>query len=184
MPKYCSLFLLSLIVLVQGCAYNEMTYFRKHGATLEDERRDWGLCGGNFLADQQLSPVIQRGALTCMREKGYLTLNDYYEENFISFQSLNRENASPTLKEMEQCGLRTYKAKEKKACSGTRFVLTSDLAKVTQCMKLNGYEPTIPRFGKVVRLVDDPSKLHPNFCVFLSPKNRRGGVSFGGTRLE
>lgn len=182
MKKYRVLSLILLVAMIQGCAYNEMTYFRKHGATLEDERRDWGLCGGNFLADQQVSPIINREALTCMSKKGYLTINDYYEEQFISFQRLTRDNSPPTVSQMEACGYRMYKASN--TCKGHWFVLTSDLPKVTQCMSRYGYEPTIPRFGKTVRLVEDPTKLHPVFCTFLSPKNRRGDPSLSGNRLE
>lgn len=174
-----------MCLLSQGCANKEMTYFRKHGASVEDERREWGLCGGNFLSDGQVSPITKRHAIECMKDKGYLTLNDYYEEQLISFYKANSTKVWPSVEEMDACGFSiTRKDQVDRSCSGIRYILSDRLPKVTQCMTGFGYEPIIPRLGNDFRIIKDPAKLPRLFCLYYSPKSGKGGVSLGGWRLE
>ena len=44
----------------------------KPGGTAEQERMDWGLCGGDYLPGRlQIAAEDSEAVLECMREKGY-----------------------------------------------------------------------------------------------------------------
>lgn len=179
---YLGLAVTGLLVL-QGCAYNQMTYFRKHKATVADERTDWGLCGGNFLPDGQVQPVMDTKILKCMSDKGYQSLNDYYVEQQISFMY----RADPTKfyidSEVEdKCGF--SRLRESFACKTYAFILKRNLSRAMACMSANGYDAILPRDKSAYRIIDDDRKLSQNFCLSMTPRSGKGGVSLGGARLE
>lgn len=166
---------------IQGCAYNEMTYFRKHGATVPDERREWGLCGGNFQPDGQVWPTIDTSALKCMSEKGYQSLNDYYVEQQISF--INRSNPDSIYIDneiLEQCGFRRVDG----LCKTERYIPKSQLSRIIRCMSGRSYEVTLPRYKSAFRIIENDRGLSPNFCLTMTPRNGKEGVSLGGWRFE
>ncbi len=173
------------VLLLQGCGYAQMTYFRKHSASMTDERRDWGLCGGNFLANGQLKAVIDKDILRCMTDKGYLTLNDYYVEQQVSFVS--RRTPEKTYIEPEIiriCGFSQLDRKSKMPCQAEPYILKSQQASVVKCMSGHDFEPTLPRQGTAFRIIPDQDKVHPHFCLSLTPRNGKGGVSLFQTRWE
>lgn len=173
---------MSILLFVKGCAYKEMTYFRKHGATVTDERTDWGLCGGNYLPDGQLESLVNTDILKCMSEKGYQSLNDYYFEQQISF--VNR--MAPTsvyipFEILDNCG---FNYLHKGVCSQERYILKHKVSQVIQCMSHHGYEATLPRYKLAYRIIEERRGPSPNFCLALTPKNGKGGISIGGRRFE
>ncbi|MEO5669860.1 MAG: hypothetical protein ABIR26_04125 [Ramlibacter sp.] len=169
------------LVLV-GCAYGNMTSFRKHGASLEDERRDWGLCGGDFHTNGAPRVTPDGKVVGCMRNKGYQTLNDYYVEQKVSFVNLrNPEKKYVPTEALEQCGFSQF---EKKGLCSEFFVEKAKLPATIRCLSSWGFEPTIPDQGGGFRIVDDVRALPPNFCLYLTPRNGKGGVTFNGWRWE
>lgn len=182
MNKYVTYILLMFALLLEGCAYKEMTYFRKHTATVDDERRDWRLCGGSFLPDGQVSPNVDPKVLQCMNEKGYQSLNDYYEEQQISF--VNNLGPDPWYVPgniLDACGFRRLKDG---ICGSTYYVEKYDIAKVMRCMSSHGYRAVPPRYKSSFRIIESKTPPNSNFCLYLTPKNGKGGVSLGGRRLE
>jgi hypothetical protein len=176
------LFLMSILLFVQGCAYREMTYFRKHGATVADERADWGLCGGNYLPGGQLESLVNSDILKCMSEKGYQSLNDYYFEQQISF--VNRMNPTSfyiPFDVLDKCG---FNHLQKGVCSQERYILKQRVSQVLRCMSFHGYEATPPRYKSAYRIIEERRGPSPNFCLTLTPKNGKGGISLGGWRFE
>lgn len=171
------------LLFLQGCAYNQMTYFRKHNATVADERTDWGLCGGNFLPDGQVRPAMDANVLKCMSEKGYQSINDYYVEQQISF--MYRANPSKFYIDSEvedKCGF--GRLRESFFCKTEAFILKRNLPRVIACMSTNGYEAILPRYKSAYRIIDDERKLSKDYCLSMTPRSGKGGVSLGGARLE
>ncbi|MBN8462456.1 MAG: hypothetical protein J0M01_06525 [Dechloromonas sp.] len=171
-----------LSLFMEGCAYKEMTYFRKPNATVAEERTDWGLCGGNFLPDGQVQPVMDEKLLNCMSKKGYQSINDYYVEQQISFK--NRANptsfyiASETV---DNCG---FSHLSEGLCKHERYILKRNLSRAIACMSANGYEATLPRYKSAYRIIDNDRQLSGSFCLSLTPRSGKGGVSLGGARWE
>ena len=172
-----------LSLVIQGCAYKEMTYFRKQGATVAQERTDWGLCGGNFLPDGQVRPEMDANVLKCMSEKGYQSINDYYVEQQISF--MYRANPSKFYIDSEvedKCGF--SRLRESFFCKHEAFILKRNLSRVIACLSTNGYEAILPRYKSAYRIIDDERKLSKDYCLSMTPRSGKGGVSLGGARLE
>lgn len=181
--KKLIIFLLPVLFGLQACGYREATYFRKNKATLEDERREWGLCGGNFYSNGRLSPVISVPVINCMHDKGYLTMNDYYEEDHISF--LNSKTPEETFiyeDDRNACGIKN--TIKNSICEGQSYIVKDTLPNVIKCMRRRGFEPALPRNKAAIRLIDDEKTLSNTYCLTLSPKNKRGGISLFQWRLE
>jgi len=180
--KYRYSYIFLLVVILQGCGYANMTYFRKHQATIEDERRDWGLCGGNFFPDGKVRPALDAKTLECMNKKGYETINDYYVEQHIGF--MNRQNPSKSYIESEilaACGFRWH---QDGICQNEPYIFKDRLAAAVKCMSRNGFEATPPRYKHGFRIVDGLRPPESLFCTSLTPRNKKGGVSLGDWRLE
>jgi hypothetical protein len=170
-------------IMLTGCAGNKMTSFRKHGASMEDERRDWGLCGGDFHANGRLRTTPNGTVVECMRDKGYLTLNDYYVEQHISFVNVRQpEQGYVPTDTLQAC---RFLQLDKGLCSrGVFFLTKANLAASIKCMSSRGFEPTVPDQGSGFQIVDNVRTLSPNFCLSLTPRNQMGGVRFNGWRWE
>lgn len=92
--KVRGLFLaVSLGATLVGCGASEATFFRKHGATVKEERVDWGLCGGNFQPGGAVRPNFDPELLRCMQAKGYATINNYYVEDFVWWMHRTEEES-------------------------------------------------------------------------------------------
>ena len=171
-----------LSLILQGCAYNEMTYFRKHRATVADERKDWGLCGGNFLPDGQVQPVMDADILKCMSGKGYQSLNDYYVEQQISFINRAKPSSFYIASEiLDKCG---FSQLREGICKHEAYILKKNLSRVMNCMSTNGYEAALPRYKSAYRIIENDRQLGRDFCLSLTPRSGKGGVSLGGARWE
>lgn len=171
------------MLFAQGCAQQGMTYFRKTQASVADERRDWGLCGGNFLANGEVLPKMTPKVLICMRDHGYQSINDYYVEQQLSFiDNVNSTVISifDTQIDQYQCGFRRTQG----LCKVEPYIPRSRLSNVISCMSSNGYEATLPRYKSAFRIIEDTQEVSPNFCLALTPRSGNGGVSLGGWRLE
>lgn len=181
--KYIYYPVLIIILVLEGCGYANMTYFRKHQATIEDERRDWGLCGGNFLPNGNITASMDAKVLKCMSKKGYETINDYYEEQHIGF--VNREDPGKLYIDsqvLQECGFE--KRKEKNSICPDYYIYKSKLSAVVACMSRKGFDATPPRYKHGFRIIDGLSPPDPLFCTSLTPRNKKGGVSLGDSRLE
>jgi hypothetical protein len=177
------LVLLPVLLGLQACGYREATYFRKHEATLEDERRDWGLCGGNFYPSGRLIPVISPPVLKCMHEKGYLTMNDYYEEDHIAFiDSKNPEETLISEDDRNACGIKN--TGRDSICWIQNYIVKDTLPNVIKCMRRRGFEPALPKNKSGYRLIDNERTLSKLYCLTLSPKNKKGGISLFQWRVE
>lgn len=59
-----------LALLLAGCV--QRYDLDKPGGTAEQERIDWGLCGGDYLPGKvQITADDRKAVLQCMKEKGY-----------------------------------------------------------------------------------------------------------------
>ncbi len=182
MPPNRVLLLLSLLLLT-ACAMNESTYFRKYEASLGDERREWGLCGGSFFPSGQLRPEVTSTVIECMRRKGFETINDYYLEEHVGFiRKDNLEDYYIGSDVLEACGMH-WLSDESTFCKTYGYIPRRSLPSFVNCMARNGYELTLPRYKLGFRVVDDPPPDR-NFCMVLTPRNQKGGVSLGNARTN
>ena len=170
-----------LLVLV-GCSATESTFFRKHGASREQERIDWGLCGGNFLENRMLEPSTDPTLLNCMRSKGYSTFNEYYYESKIEWRKKDNKSEEPLVSLLKNCGV--LEMKQPSSCEGYIYLYRQDLPAISTCLNQNGYEPSLPRQKGGIFIFDKNERVDGNFCLYLSPRNKKGGISFGAYRLE
>lgn len=176
-----SLFL-ALFFAVNSCGYREATYFRKYQATQQDERTAWGLCGGDFLPNGRVHPTIEREVIDCMRSRGFVTLNQYYVEDHIGFSSIRDPADNFYIKQhLEACGV-VYPPET--ICEIFPYVFRNELSEVSSCMAERGYTPSLPRYKQGVRIFEEHAAVPKLFCLTLSPKNQRGGISLGSSRIE
>jgi hypothetical protein len=175
-------FFILVALFLSACATNQSTYFRKHQATLADERKDWGLCGGDFFPSGALKPEISEEVLHCMRGKGYETLNDYYVEEHVGFvRNDNPEDFRLEPGVLRTCGVRWP---EKGLCSYQGYIPKRILQDFVKCMSSYGYQVALPRWKLGIPVVDDRRDFDPLFCMYLTPRNSKGGVSLGNRRVE
>jgi len=166
-----------------SCASSQATYFRKLNASVEDERRDWGLCGGDFYPSGLVKPQVSESILQCMVSKGYETLNDYYIEEHIGFVRRDKlEDYYIPIATLSNCGMTWLESGA--ICKHQGFVLRETLPSFVNCMSRAGYALALPRYKMGILIVNDLDTLSPLFCAFLTPRNQQGGMSLGNRRTN
>lgn len=162
----------SLTCLLVGCATTspQGTYFRKSSTSKANERTDWGLCGGNFHPDGSVRPDFDRSVLSCMRAKGYETLNDYYVEQFVDFYDPRKPQDvnSPSVETQKACGMQRS---EEGLCGAKGYIWRSRLQAFTSCMTKKGYQLMLPRDTWAVQIMEDAKEFNPLFCLTMHRKN-------------
>ena len=176
-------FSLSVLLTCSACSSTRATYFRKNGATVEDERVAWGLCGGNFYENGIPKPVMTKGVLECMGSKGFQSVNSYYTETLVAWTRPDSNGVyTRHYDELKDCGARLF---SKGWCKGNLFILKSEFNEINRCMSTKGYIAAIPRNRGGIRVYNmELDKVDSNFCLYLLPKNKKGGLSFGDWRLD
>lgn len=174
-----------LAIALTSCGLTQATYFRSYSATQEDERAAWGLCGGDFLPNGQLDPKIEPRVVSCMRNRGFLMINEYYVEDHIDFV-LRSDPAERfyIYTDLKECGAQ---AVDSGICSETHFGLhvdRRDVPALSRCMSRKGYTPALPRYKQGLRIIENGREINGNFCLSLTPRNQKGGVSLGKYRFE
>ncbi len=174
--------LLTVMFILGACTSTRTTYFRKYGATVEDERIAWGLCGGNFFENGVPQPVMSKEVLGCMESKGFQSVNSYYAENLVAWTRPDSNGVyTRHYNELKDCGARRY---SKGLCKGNLFILQSEFNEINRCMSTKGYVAAIPRNRGGIRVFKQLNEVSSNFCLYLTPKNEKGSMSFGDWRLD
>ena len=152
--------------LLASCATTQNTYFRKADASRADERADWGLCGGDFFPDGSVRPDFDRSVLSCMYEKGYRTMNEYYVEQFVDFYDPRspQDVNSPSFDTKKACGVERYSGG---ICDFQNVVDRSKLKSFVSCMTAKGYRPILPRSSLAVRIIENGEEVTQAFCLML-----------------
>lgn len=174
--------MLMTILIISACSSTRTTYFRKYGATVEDERVAWSLCGGNFYENGAPHPVKSKGVLGCMENKGFQAVNSYYTETLVAW-TIPDSNGVYTrhYNELKDCGARHF---PKGLCEGNLFILQSEFNEINRCMSTKGFVAAIPRNRGGIRVFKQLDEVSSNFCLYLTPKNKKGSMSFGDWRLD
>lgn len=174
--------LLTATIILSACISTDTTYFRKNGTTVEDERIAWGLCGGNFYENGTPHPVMSKDVLNCMGGKGFQTVNSYYAETLVAWARPDSNGVyTRHYNELKACGARYF---SEGLCEGNLFILHSEFNELNRCMNAKGYVAAIPRNRGGIRVFRELDEVSRSFCLYLTPKNQKGGMSFGDWRLD
>lgn len=166
--KTCLVYALAVSLLIGGCATHQTAHFRKPGASLEAERTDWGLCGGNFYPSGIVRAEADATVLKCMREKGYLTHNEYYVEQYVEFVNRVRPESSAGKHEAGlSCGMLLTTTG---FCQGRAYIPRSRLPGFIQCMSTRGFDEVLPHDGFALRILEHGQVLDGNFCILRTRK--------------
>lgn len=110
-------------------------------------------------------------------------MNDYYEEDHIWFLNVKNPEKTYINRDVERdCGIKT--TRRGSLCESEAYIVKDTLPNVVKCMRRRGFEPALPRNRVAYRLVDNERTLPSNYCLTLSPKNKKGGISLFQWRLE
>jgi hypothetical protein len=118
----------------------------------------------------------------CMESKGFHSINAYYEETFVAWAS--EESPDEVFwrhSDLKQCGAR---ANDHSVCKHSLYILKSEFSAVSSCMRNKGFVPAIPRYKVGVRIFRDDATIDRGYCLYYSPKNKKGSVSLGSWRFE
>lgn len=166
--KFIFVMALATTSLITSCSTMQLTPMRRANASMSDQRRDWGLCGGNFLPNGMVRPDYGASVIACMRSKGYQTLNDYYVEQHVDFSNINDRYVYAPKDVLRQCGVQ-YVADT--LCSNQGYVMRSRLPQVSSCMQRKGYSLSLPQsFVDSVRILEDNKPFSPLFCLDMTHK--------------